>query len=101
MKDPIVTVQKDGEAAFGLSPKRFAKQYAATLADQSSGSINEQKPGRTIYITDEESINSLTDGWADSNQPRMTVPLIQGTLRYAFYKKTKVSACGAPGAAED
>lgn len=90
-----MTVQKDGEAAFGLSPKRFAKQYAATLAE------NEQKEGRTIYITDEESINSLTDGWADSNQPRMTVPLIQGTLRYAFYKKTKVSACGAPGAAED
>ena len=94
-----MTVQKDGEAAFGLSPKRFAKQYAATIADQYAE--NEQEPGRTIYISDEEQIDSLTDGWADSNQPRMTVPLIQGTLRYAYYKKTKVSACGAPGAAED
>ena len=72
----------------GMLP-RLAKQYAATLDDQYAES--EQKPGRTIYIMDTSFLN----------QPRMTVPLIQGTLRYAYYVKTKVSACGAPGAAED
>ena len=89
-----MTVQKDGEAAFELSPKRFAKQYAATIADQYAES--EQRDGKTIYIIDDSQFDSISD----TNQPR-TIPLIQGTLRYESYKKTKVSACGAPGAAED
>ena len=98
-----MTVQKDGEAALGLSPKRFAKQYAATIADQYAE--NEQIPGRVINcilmynIIDDSQFTDWDNNNNNLNQPRMTVPLIQGTLRYAFYKKTKVSACGAPGAA--
>ena len=87
-KDPIVTVQKDGEAAYGLSPKRSAKQYAATIDLTRIPSI--------IYISGVESPRN-----GPCTHTQCTIPLIQGTLRSASYKKTKVSACGAPGAAED
>ena len=88
-KNPIVTVQKDGEAAFELSPKRFARQYAATIA-QDRLCID----GSCLVVFDLQADD-------ETFAQKMTIPLVKGTLRSASYKKTKVSACGAPGAAED
>ena len=70
LKDPIVTVQKDGEAAYELSPKRFAKQNAVTF-------------GGAVYANSHKLIK-LTSFYS-----ALVADTYEASVRRETYKKSK------------
>ena len=67
-----MTLQRDGEEAVEVSPKRFAKQWAATYGDEKILSGGPSFPVKYQYSTGPG-----------------TVETYQGTLREETYKKSK------------
>ena len=99
LKDPIVTVQKDGEAAVRLSPKRFAKQYAVTYKGSFQSNYFAANVHAQVEGNSQENPTAYSSGM---NYDAMFTVELSVELLSETYKKTKVSACGrAAGGADD
>ena len=79
LRNPTVTVQRDGEEAMEVSPKRIAKQWAATYG-QSVPNPSRSNP----------SVASLAYAWDDPIlQGLSDMGIVRATLREETYKKSK------------
>ena len=81
LRDPTVTVRRDGEAAVEVSPKRISKQWAATYGQ---GPAPTEVPVTTYWPPE-----VVTLGGGGDLIFRPHVITYGGTLREVTYKKSK------------